>query len=111
MKTYQNVFHSTIVSLLVISGIGLIGTLGLFLWAGAGMVLGYPSGAWGNLLVSVFMLGLSGVFFGGIYRLSHRHFMPLINSAGPQEEKATSNKEKATGNKVVEIKRDQSAGH
>lgn len=99
MKTYQNIFHGTIVSLLVISGIGLILTLMLFLCVGAGMVLGYPAGAWGNLWVSVFMLGFSGVFFGGIYQLSHRHFMPFIDPAGHQEEKAVG--------RIIQIKRDQ----
>ncbi|NKE70188.1 hypothetical protein [Candidatus Manganitrophus noduliformans] len=103
MKTYQNIFHATIVSLLVISGIGLILTLMLFIGVGAGMILGYPSGTWGNLWVSVFMLGLSGFFFGGIYQLSHRHFMPFIDPAGHPEEK--------TVGKVVQIKRDQPAAN
>lgn len=39
MKTYQNIFHSMIVSLLVISRIGLVATLALFIWVGIGMIL------------------------------------------------------------------------
>jgi hypothetical protein len=101
MKTYQNVFHGAIVLLLVISGIGLIGTLGLFLWVGVGMVLSIPAG-WPQLWVSVFLMALAGALFGGIYQRVHPLFTPVTDSAG-QEEKATG--------KVVQIKRDQSAAN
>ena len=102
MKTYQNVFHGTIVSLLVISGIGLIATLGLFLWVGVGIILSIPAG-WSQLWVSVFLLAFAGALFGGIYQRVHPLFTPVIDSAGQQEEK--------TAGKVVQIKRDQSAAN
>lgn len=66
MKTYQNIFHGTIVSLLVISGIDLVCSLVRCVGVGAAMILAYPSGGWANLCVSVFVLGLTGVLFGGI---------------------------------------------
>src|SRR5579871_313419 len=91
MKMYQNVFHGAIVSLLVISGIGLIGTLGLFLWVGVEMVLSIPTG-WPQLWVSVFLMVLAGALFGGIYQRVHPLFSPVIDSAGQQEEKAANNK-------------------
>ncbi|MGB3943113.1 MAG: hypothetical protein WBK96_16660 [Candidatus Manganitrophaceae bacterium] len=100
MKTYQNLFHGTIVSLLVISGIGMIGTLGLFLWVGIEMILSIPAG-WPQLWVSVFLMAFAGALFGVIYQRFHPLFSPWINPAGPQEEKTT-------GKKVVQIKRDQS---
>jgi hypothetical protein len=88
MKTYQNVFHGTIVSLLVISGIGLIGTLGLFLWVGIGMVLSVSAG-WPQLWVSVFLMVFAGALFGGIYQRVHPLFSSAINPAGQQKEKAS----------------------
>lgn len=100
MKTYKNIFHSMIVSLLVISGIGLIATLALFIWAGIGMILSYPAG-WPQLWVSVFLLALACALFGGICQRAHPLFIPWIDPAGYQEEKAAG--------KVVQIKRDQSA--
>ena len=99
MKRYKNVFHGMIVSLLVISGIGLIGTLGLFLWVGIGMVLSIPAG-WSQLWVSVFLMALAGGLFSGIYQRVHPFFIPLTDPAGHQEEKAPG--------KIVQIKRDQS---
>lgn len=100
MKTYQNIFHSMIVSLLVISGIGLVATLALFLWVGIGMILSYPAGL-PQLWVSVFRLALAGFLFGGIYQRTHPLFTPWIDPAGYQEEKVAG--------MVVQIKRDQSA--
>ena len=91
MKTCQNVFHGVIASLLVISGIGLIATLGLFLWVGIGMVLSVSAG-WPQLWVSVFLTVFSGALFGGIYQRVLPLFNPAIDSTGQQEEKTASNK-------------------
>lgn len=101
MKTYQNIFHGTILSLLVFSGVILVSTLVLFLWAGAGMILGYPSGALANLGVSVFILALAVVLFGWIYQVAQKVFIPLSDRPGSSEER--------TNGTLLQRKRDQSA--
>jgi hypothetical protein len=101
MKTYQNIFHGTIASLLVISGIALVSTLVMCIGVGAGMILGYPSGVWTNLGVSVFVLGLTGALFGSIYHLAQKLFIAEIYLPADQKERMTG--------KVVQIKRDQPA--
>lgn len=100
MKTYQNIFHGTVLSLLVFSGVILVSTLVLFLWAGAGMILGYPSGALANLGVSVFMLALAVVLFGWIYQVAQKVFIPLSDRPGLEER---------TNGTLLQRKRDQSA--
>ncbi|MBI3803585.1 MAG: hypothetical protein HY282_07455 [Nitrospirae bacterium] len=100
MKTYQNIFHGTVLSLLVFSGVILVSTLVLFLWAGAGMILGYPSGALANLGVSVFMLALAVVLFGWIYQVAQKVFIPLSDRSGLEER---------TNGTLLQRKRDQSA--
>jgi len=102
MKTYQNIFHGTILSLLVVSGIGLVSALVLFIGVGVGMIVGYPSGIWANLWVSVFMLAFTGAFFGGICHLACRLFTHLDEAAAQRGERGIG--------KVIQIKRDQSAG-
>jgi hypothetical protein len=91
MKTYQNLFHGAIVSLLVISVIGMIAVLGLSLWIGIEMILSIPAG-WPKFWVSVFLTAFAGALVGVIYQRFHPLFSPWINSAGQQEEKAASNK-------------------
>lgn len=101
MKTYQNIFHGVIVSLLVIIGIGLVCSLVMCIGVGAAMILGNPSGVWANLWVSVFVLGLTGVLFGGIYHLSRQLFITPIDAVGDQKERAVG--------KLIQIKKDQPA--
>lgn len=91
MKMCQNVFHGAIVSLLVISVIGLIAVLGLSLWVGIEMILSIPAG-WPKLWVSVFLTAFAGALVGVIYQRVHPLFSPAIDPAGQQEEKAASNK-------------------
>lgn len=101
MKTYQSIFHGTILSLLVFSGVTLVSTLALFFWAGAGMILGYPSGALANLGVSVFMLVLAVVLFGWVHQVAQRVFIPLSDRTGASEER--------TNGRLLQMKRDQPA--
>lgn len=101
MKTYQNIFHGTIALLLVISGIALVSTLVMCIGVGAGMILGYPSGVWANLGVSVFVLGIAGALFAGIYQLAQKLFITAIDSPADHKERAVG--------KLVQIKRDQPA--
>jgi len=101
MKTYQNIFHGTILSLLVFSGVILVSTLVLFFWAGAGMILGYPWGALGNLGVSVFMLALAVVLFGWVHQVAQKVFIPLSDRPAHPEEKSSG--------RLLQMKRDQPA--
>jgi len=102
MKTCQSIFHGTILSLFVVSGIGLVSDMVLFIGVGVGMILGYPSGIWVNLWVSVFVLALTGVFLGGICHLACRLFTQPDEAAAHPGERGIG--------KVIQIKRDQSAG-
>ncbi len=100
---FRKTYALTLSSVFVTSALAFLFATALFLAVGVGHVIEHPIGTINNLLVALFMIGITSLLLTGAYRFSRS----LID----QDEGVCLEKRgtKSSGGKVVQIKRDQSA--
>ncbi len=100
---FRKIFEITLSSVLVTTALAFLFATGVFLVVGVAYVIEHPAGTVNNLLVALFMMGITSLLLSGAYRLSR----PFI---GEREEMTLGNQEgRERSGRVFQIKRDQSA--
>ena len=100
---FRRTFEITLSTVLVTTALAFLFATGVFLVVGVGYVIEHPAGTVNNLLVALFMMGITAVLLTGAYRLSR----PFIEG---REEVSLGNQEaRERSGKVFQIKRDQPA--
>ncbi|MFQ5544316.1 MAG: hypothetical protein ACE5FY_08210 [Nitrospiria bacterium] len=99
---FRKTYELTLSSLFLTSAVAFLFATALFLAVGVGHIIEHPKGTINNMLVALFMIGVTGLLLSGTYRFSRS----LIDQdGGVAFEKRGS---ETNGGKVVQIKRDQS---
>ena len=100
---FRKTYELTLSSIFVSSALAFLFAIALFLLVGVAHVIEHPKGTINNMLVALFMIGITSLLLTGTYRFSRS----LIDQ---DEEVSLEKRESRTsGRKVVQIKRDQSA--